>query len=115
MKPQPVAWALGLILMSATNAVAQTNDRTGSCATGHRFEPGPIVNGHHRQPTLGEVEARTQQLRFWYKVNAGCSATPGSRGSETILSRLPAAASPDRVVETDPLADPLHHGPRSRL
>jgi hypothetical protein len=77
MKPQLVALALGLILMSAGDALAQTGDGTESCVTGHRFEPGPIVNGQHRQPTQGEVEARTQQLRAWSKVKAGsCSAAP---------------------------------------
>jgi hypothetical protein len=115
MKPPLVALAVGLVLVSAANAVAQTNDRTGSCAAGHRFEPGPIVNGHHRQPTLGEVEARTQQLRLWNKVNAdSCRATPVPVGSATIMSRLPAAAPPDRVVELDPPADPPRRGLRSR-
>src|ERR1700761_5903570 len=112
MKPQLVALGVGLVLMSAAHAVAQTNDRTESCPVGHRFEPGPIMSGHHRQPTLGEVEARTQQLRLWNKVNAGsCPATPVPVGSAMIMSTLPAAARPDRVVELDPPADLPHRGP----
>ena len=27
------------------------------CVIGHRFEPGPIVGGHNRQPTPAEFEA----------------------------------------------------------
>lgn len=70
---------------------------------GHRLEPGPIVNGHHPQPTPGEIKVRTQQLRAWNEVSAGaCLAAPVSRGSVTIMSRLPGSASPDRVVELDP-------------
>jgi hypothetical protein len=103
MKPQLVALALGLGLISAGDAMAQTGDATESCITGYRVEPGPIVNGHHRQPTPGEIKARTQQLRAWNKVSAdACLAAPVSRGSVTIMSRLPGAASPDRVVELDP-------------
>ena len=29
---------------------------------GHKFEPGPIVNGHSRQPTPAEFSARMRQL-----------------------------------------------------
>jgi hypothetical protein len=102
MKPQLVALALGLLLMSAGNALALAGDGTESCIIGHRFEPGPIVNGHNRQPTQAEVEARTQQLRAWNKISADSCLTPSMpRGSETIMSRSPGAASPDRVVELD--------------
>jgi hypothetical protein len=103
MKPQLVALALGLILMSAGNAMVQTGYGTESCGTGHRFEPGPIVNGHHRQPTPCEIKARTQQLQAWNEVSAGsCLAVHVPRGSVTIMSRLPGAGSPDHVVELDP-------------
>jgi hypothetical protein len=41
---------------------------------GHRFEPGPIVNGHYRQPTPAEFEARMRQLQALYRESAGfCS------------------------------------------
>ena len=46
------------------------------CATGHLFEPGPIVNGHHRQPTQAEIETRTREL-WASKMNGGpCWACP---------------------------------------
>jgi hypothetical protein len=101
MKSQLVASALGLILIFAGGAMAQTTDEAERCVTGHRFEPGPIVNGRHRQPTLGEVEARTQQLRALIKASAGsCFAPP--HGSEAIMLRSPGADSSYRVVELDP-------------
>src|ERR1700757_5262174 len=34
-----------------------------SCVVGHRFEPGPIVGGRNRQPTVREFQARKAQLR----------------------------------------------------
>lgn len=34
----------------------------GTAWCGHRFEPGPIVNGRNRQPTPAEFEARRQEL-----------------------------------------------------
>jgi hypothetical protein len=103
MKPHLVALAFGLILMSAGNAMVQTGCGTESCGTGHRFEPGPIVNGHHRQPTPGEIKARTQQLRAWNEVSVGsCLAVTVPRGNVTATSGPPDASSPDRVVELDP-------------
>ena len=36
----------------------------GTASCGHRFEPGPIVNGHNRQPTPAEFEARRQELQM---------------------------------------------------
>src|SRR5580704_11866398 len=102
MKPQFLALALlGSILISVGAATAQTGDGTEPCVTGHRFEPGPIVHSHHRQPTSGEIEARTQQLRAWSKASVGsCLAAPP--GSEAIMLRPPSAGSRDRVVELEP-------------
>jgi hypothetical protein len=102
MKPQFVALALlGSILIPVGAAKAQTADGTEACITGHRFEPGPIVHGHHRQPTSGEIEVRTQQLRAWSKASAGpCLAAPP--GSEATMLRPPSAESPDRIVELEP-------------
>jgi hypothetical protein len=64
------ALAVGLILLSAWAASAQTDAGLKPCVTGHRFEPGPIVNGHARQPTLAEIEERTREL-WASKASAG--------------------------------------------
>jgi hypothetical protein len=99
MKPWAVALALGLVLNSAGDAMAQTRGKTVPCIIEHRFEPGPVVNGHHRQPTLGEVEARTQQLQAFSKPNADfCLAAPSDSGERI----LPSAESSNRVVGLDP-------------
>jgi hypothetical protein len=75
-----VALAFGLSLISAGNAMAQTGAETGTCIIGHRFEPGPIVNGHNRQPTPAEIESRTQQLLAWRQASAGaCLAAPSTK------------------------------------
>jgi hypothetical protein len=50
----------GMLLISAQAVTAETSVRIAACATGHLFEPGPIANGHHRQPTQAEIEARTR-------------------------------------------------------
>ena len=101
MKPWLVALALGLALTSAGDAMAETGGGIKPCIIEHQFEPGPIVNGHHRQPTLGEVEARTQQLRAFSKASAGaCLAAPRDRGARMLKS--PGAASADRVAEPAP-------------
>ena len=94
---KPWAVALGLALNSVGAAMAQTRGKTMPCIIEHRFEPGPVVNGHHRQPTLGEVEARTQQLQAFSQPNAGfCLAAPSDSGARM----LPSAESPDRVVDS---------------
>jgi hypothetical protein len=62
--------AVGLILLSAWAASAQTDVGLKPCVTGHRFEPGPIVNGHARQPTPAEIEERTREL-WASKASAG--------------------------------------------
>jgi hypothetical protein len=47
------------------------------CVIGHRFEPGPIVGGHNRQPTPAEFDARTRELNAWSQGGAGsCSSPP---------------------------------------
>jgi hypothetical protein len=56
------ALSLGLILFSAWAATAQTSAATSQCVTRHLFIPGPIVDGHHRQPTEAEIEERTRGL-----------------------------------------------------
>src|ERR1700730_15028813 len=52
------------------------SEGTAPCAVGHRFEPGPIVAGHYRQPTRAEFEARTRELRALSQRNAGSCAAP---------------------------------------
>jgi hypothetical protein len=80
------AVALGLIVIFAGSAAAGTGNHAAPCVIGHRFEPGPIVNGHNRQPTPAEVEARTQRLRAWNIAGAAsCLATPSS--SETHMTK----------------------------
>jgi hypothetical protein len=54
-----------------TPAMAATAEERGaipiqaetSCMVGHRFEPGPVVGGRNRQPTVREFQARMAQLR----------------------------------------------------
>ena len=98
MKPQLVAFTISLILASAPAVMAQTAAGTESCVIWHRLEPGPIVNGHRRQPTPGEVEARTRELRALSKMGA-CAIAPHS--AETITLGAPSARPPDRIVESD--------------
>jgi hypothetical protein len=100
MKPQLVALALSLIMISAGDTQAQPGEGTVPCITGHRFGPGPIVNGHHRQPTSGEIESRTQQLRAWSTKGAR-SCLAASAGSETFMPGPPNNGSPHRIVELD--------------
>jgi hypothetical protein len=51
--------------------------RTEPCIVGHRFEPGPIVGGHYRQPTQAEFEARKRELLARSQGSGGrCSAPP---------------------------------------
>src|SRR5580692_8193310 len=65
------ALAVGLLLVSDPTATAQTGNGIKACTTGHRFEPGPIVDGRHRQPTQGEIEARTEVQWALRKTSAG--------------------------------------------
>jgi hypothetical protein len=50
----------------------------GSCTIGHRFEPGPIVGGHNRQPTLREFQARMAQLQLEQGAASRCAASQPS-------------------------------------
>jgi hypothetical protein len=52
-QPNPAsAEDLGVVFLLAQNA----------CVAGHRFDPGPIMGGHNRQPTVREFQTRTQAL-----------------------------------------------------
>jgi hypothetical protein len=57
-----IVLALGATLFCARAAMAQPGDAIKPCPTGHIFEPGPIVNGHNRQPTQAEIDERTREL-----------------------------------------------------
>jgi hypothetical protein len=56
-----IVLALGAILFCTRAAMAQPGGMK-PCITGHLFEPGPIVNGHNRQPTQAEIDERTREL-----------------------------------------------------
>jgi hypothetical protein len=88
MKTLLATLAFGLILLSANAVAAQSADGREPCAAAHRFDPGPIVNGHHRQPTAAEVEARSRELRASIRASAGsCAAAPRSREASTQRGR----------------------------
>jgi hypothetical protein len=72
------------------------SERMGPCLVGHRFEPGPIVDGHYRQPTPAEFEARTRELRALSRGNAGsCPAPPLSSNAGDVASETrPGSALP---------------------
>src|ERR1700733_12748603 len=61
MKSHLLVLALWSLPSYARAAVGQTGENSAPRIIG-RFEPGPIVNGHHRQPTEAEFEARTRDL-----------------------------------------------------
>ena len=78
----PLALASGLFVLigvaSASPAAADGRDgrqflETDYHLCGHRFEPGPIVGGHNRQPTPAEFEARLRQYSCAQKQ---CSPLP---------------------------------------
>ena len=59
------------------------------CMVGHRFEPGPIVGGHNRQPTVREFQARMAQLlEFDQRTADRCAGAPA--GTEAIRQLSPA-------------------------
>jgi hypothetical protein len=59
------------------------------CMVGHRFEPGPIVGGHNRQPTVREFQVRMAQLLEFEQRDADrCAGAP--TGTEAIRQRSPA-------------------------
>jgi hypothetical protein len=72
------------------------SEGTEPCIVGHRFEPGPIVDGHYRQPTRAEFEARTRELRALSQRSAGScfapslSSTGGDMASGTSPTSAPA-------------------------
>jgi hypothetical protein len=78
-----LAYGLSAILAVARPVSATADDREGMqsegtapCVVGHRFEPGPIVDGHYRQPTRAEFEARMLELKALSQKGAGSCAAP---------------------------------------
>jgi hypothetical protein len=67
---------------------------TGPCIVGHRFEPGPIVDGHYRQPTRAEFEARMRELRTLSERSAGACSAPSrlSKSGDMASGTSPASA-----------------------
>jgi hypothetical protein len=82
-----IALSLACILAIALSqpSRAATDDRQlggpESCLVGHRFFPGPIVDGHYRQPTPREFEARMQELRAQTQTSG---ASSGGRACSSI-------------------------------
>jgi hypothetical protein len=59
------------------------------CMVRHRFEPGPIVGGHNRQPTVREFQARMALLlEFEQREADRCARAPA--GTEAIRHPSPA-------------------------
>jgi hypothetical protein len=89
-----LACGLSAMLALAQPGAAAADDSEGTpsegaqpCIVGHRFEPGPIVDGHNRQPTRAEFEARTRELRALIE-SSSCStpllsSTAGNLASDT--------------------------------
>jgi hypothetical protein len=50
----------------------------GTHVCGRRFEPGPIVDGHNRQPTLAEFAARIREL---HALSEGTAPQEGQTGT----------------------------------
>ena len=70
----PGAAENGVAILIAPNA----------CIAGHRFEPGPILEGHNRQPTVREFQARMQELRELEQRDASrCAGSPVSNEAIT--------------------------------
>lgn len=52
---------------AAGNRSEPKSEGAVSYVCGHGFEPGPIVDGHNRQPTPTEFEARRRELGMLLK------------------------------------------------
>jgi hypothetical protein len=99
-----VTLAFGLIAMlavappgsaAADDGGGAQSEGTAPCIVGHRFEPGPIVDGHYRQPTPGEFEARMRELRAMSQSSAGsCSAPPLSPSDADMAFRTRSFSAP---------------------
>ena len=110
LPPGPLAF--GLMLIFAGNVTTGTGN--SPYVLGHRFEPGPIVNGHNRQPTPREIEARTQQLRAWSAAGAGsCLVAPSGSAANVMEPRGtgPFVHDDDHLgISTTPVPHPDRRG-----
>jgi hypothetical protein len=70
------AGLLGVVALIPPNPAAADSRTAVSDICGHKFEPGPIVDGHNRQPTPAEFEARIRQYSC---SNTQCSPSAPSR------------------------------------
>jgi hypothetical protein len=94
VKALTLSWGLSAMLGVVQPALAAADDIEGAqfgrmerCIVGHQFIPGPIVDGHHRQPTQAEFEARTRELLERSRRSAGpCSSTAGVFGIRPVLA-----------------------------
>jgi hypothetical protein len=89
-----LACSLTAALVAQPGPAAADDSRGMPCLVGHRFEPGPIVNGHNNQPTRGEFEARMQELRALSQGSAGSCAAPrlSSAADDMASGTRPASA-----------------------
>src|SRR5579883_74507 len=96
---RPLACILFVTLSFACLNRASTGDgprfATGSRACGLKFEPGPILDGRHRQPTPGKFKSRMQALPEVCQM--AVSARPASPS---------ACSSGDLAAGTNPAANP---------
>ena len=83
-------FALAAMLAAAQPDPATAKDRgaiplqaRSGCIVGHRFEPGPIVAGHNRQPTIREFQWRMRELLELEQRDAyNCVGSPVSTRSD---------------------------------
>jgi hypothetical protein len=99
-----LALACGLAATAADGRPGSSNAEDGEgtqsviaqpCIVGHRFEPGPILDGHNRQPTRAEFEARTRQLRAFIE---SCSTAPLSSKAGGLNRLRPASKAAMKVL-----------------
>jgi hypothetical protein len=84
-----VLFVIAVVLPCSAAADSRAGPRfeaTASILCAHRFEPGPIVNGHNRQPTPAEFEARIRQYTCSQK---GCSSLPQGETPVIIAKNKP--------------------------
>jgi hypothetical protein len=93
--------SLSAMLAVAEPASAAADDEgtrfgvTEPCIVGHRFERGPIVNGHYRQPTSAEFEARKRELLARTRRSAGRCSSPPLPSTAGASGMRPASAAPN--------------------
>ena len=96
-------FALAAMLAAAQPDPATAEDRgaiplqaRSGCIVGHRFEPGPIVAGHNRQPTIREFQWRMRELLELEQRDAyNCVGSPVSSDARRRLMRIVRSVSRD--------------------